>query len=107
MILIKPVTPLLKLLPLLRIIVVADAKTGITLSIFFDESLPDIYFELYMAAQKINESLNIEIRCQGGGFFSIIGTRLYFMEHRSILDDLKTKRCWLWPPDTRFFMTGI
>lgn len=55
----------------IKFIVVADARTGEDLALYFNPQLPDMHRELLNEARKIWGKLGIEVRCHGGGRFSV------------------------------------
>lgn len=55
----------------LKFIVVADARTGEDLAIYFNHLLPDLHKELLNEARKKWGKLGISVRCHGGGRLSV------------------------------------
>ncbi len=54
-----------------KFIVLADARTGDDLALYFDPSLPDLHRELLAAARKKYEKMGILVRCHGGGRLTV------------------------------------
>lgn len=67
-----------KYLRSLKFIVVADARTGEELAIYFNHLLPDMHRELLKEARKKWDLLGISINCHGGGRFAVRNDMVVF-----------------------------
>lgn len=54
-----------------KFIVLADARSGEDLAIYFNPSLPDLHKELLQEARQIWSKTGTMIRCHGGGRLSV------------------------------------